>query len=192
MVRRPTTRLFPPRLWGGLGWGLLYQKQDPTLTLPEEPQRLAHFGLETGDKLAGQRIRNSRLSPPRKPCRSTTSFAVFGGTPLSRRMPAASRASTGSLTRYACWRRCAKNCAARKSGSLAPTGTATRMRTFRPISRHRTAYYQALNLPADAEQFIVGLQTEMREALRILDRSILSLIRRTSPLSRLNWRRPGR
>jgi TnpA family transposase len=33
----------------------------------------------------------------------------------------------------------------------------------------RTAYYQALNLPADAEQFIAGLQSEMREALRILD-----------------------
>jgi TnpA family transposase len=33
----------------------------------------------------------------------------------------------------------------------------------------RAAYYQALNLPLDADQFIAGLQTEMREALRILD-----------------------
>ena len=34
---------------------------------------------------------------------------------------------------------------------------------------HRTAYYQALNLPHEAGQFIAGLQTEMREALRMLD-----------------------
>jgi TnpA family transposase len=34
---------------------------------------------------------------------------------------------------------------------------------------HRTAYYQALNLPHEAGQFIAGLQTEMREAVRILD-----------------------
>jgi TnpA family transposase len=33
----------------------------------------------------------------------------------------------------------------------------------------RTAYYQALNLPPEADQFIAGLQAEMREALRTLD-----------------------
>ena len=33
----------------------------------------------------------------------------------------------------------------------------------------RAAHYQALNLPLEADQFIAGLQTEMREALRTLD-----------------------
>ena len=33
----------------------------------------------------------------------------------------------------------------------------------------RTPYYQALNLPLDADRFIADLQDEMREALQTLD-----------------------
>ena len=34
---------------------------------------------------------------------------------------------------------------------------------------HRIPYYQALKLPLEADRFIADLQTEMCEALRILD-----------------------
>jgi hypothetical protein len=33
----------------------------------------------------------------------------------------------------------------------------------------RTSYYQALNLPLEADQFVVGLQEEMRKALHTFD-----------------------
>jgi Tn3 transposase DDE domain len=50
----------------------------------------------------------------------------------------------------------------------------------------RALYYQALNLPLDADRFIADLQAEMREALRILDAGLP-----TNPSVRIGSKRGG-
>jgi hypothetical protein len=50
----------------------------------------------------------------------------------------------------------------------------------------RSAYYQALNLPLEADRFVVGLQEEMRKALHTLDAGLVS-----NPCVRINEKAGG-